>query len=238
MLRQSASRQVLIVFGVLMACVALQGCASTPCDAISHTNGGATLSTYGANYEGPQLKHVDDNAGKHDFTWDCAGRTRSAVLTGAEQPRLSEIVYDTAGRLGETKFGQGTAEGFDHVFADTSYGFGSGNTELPVTAKSIEDASHTQNWTLDHDTSGQQTHAGIDGSEFNFDHKFDETGNVTSSKTPARRGETTYDHDARGFTTAEQLPEARQPNKYDPDASGALKQYTDPTGEPTKVTND
>jgi hypothetical protein len=50
---------------------------------------------------------------------------------------------------------------------------------------------------------GQTTHAGIDGKDFNFEHHFDESGNVTSSKTPARRGETTYDHDARSFMTAE-----------------------------------
>jgi hypothetical protein len=54
------------------------------------------------------------------------------VLTGAEQPRLSQIVYDTAGRVGETKFGQGTADGFDHIFAKTSYAFGSADSELPV----------------------------------------------------------------------------------------------------------
>jgi YD repeat-containing protein len=60
-------------------------------------------------------------------------------------------------------------------------------------------------------------------------------GGISSS---IRRGETKYDHDARGFTTTEQQPSVQQPNKYEPDASGALKQYTDPTGEPTKVTND
>jgi len=61
---------------------------------------------------------------------------------------------------------------------------------------------------------------------------------LTSSKTPARRGETTYDHDARSFTTAEHLPGTPNPNKYEPDASGVLKTYNDPTGEATKATND
>src|SRR5437016_3205544 len=116
----------------------------------------ANLS-YGATYQGPQLKHVDDNARKHDFTWDGAGRTKSATLTGAEQSRVSQIVYDTAGRLGETTFGQGSADNLEHTFAHTVYAFGGGNTELPESAKTTEDESHTQNWTLEHDTSGQQT---------------------------------------------------------------------------------
>ncbi|MEA2163766.1 MAG: hypothetical protein QOK37_1893 [Thermoanaerobaculia bacterium] len=202
------------------------------------TNGSATLGTYGANYEGPQLKHVDDNARKHDFAWDGAGRTKSAVLTGAEQPRASHIVFDTAGRLAESKFGQGDATSLVHTFTDTAFKFGSGNSDLPLTASATEDETHKQNWSFDHDTLGQPLHAGIDGSAFNFDHHFDESGNVTSSKTPERRGETTYDHDARSFTTAEHLPGTANPNKYDPDASGVLKTYTDPTGEPTKATND
>jgi hypothetical protein len=118
------------------------------------------------------------------------------------------------------------------------HGYGCVNTGLPTTSTSTEDAMHRQTWSLGYDTLGQTTHAGIDGKDFNFEHHFDESGNVTSSKTPARRGETTYDHDARSFTTAEHLPGTANPNKYEPDASGVLKQYTDPTGEPTKVTND
>ncbi|MGH9419303.1 MAG: hypothetical protein ACRD3J_04955, partial [Thermoanaerobaculia bacterium] len=107
-----------------------------------------------------------------------------------------------------------------------------------VSTTSIEDQTHTQNWTFDHDTLGQPTHAGIDGRSFNFDHHFDESGNVVSLTTPAKRGETRYDYDARSFNTAEHLPQTQQPNKYEPDASGMLKTYTDPTGEPTTSTND
>ena len=134
------------------------------------TNGSATLSTYGANYVGPQLQHVDDNARKHDFQWDGAGRTKSAVLTGAEQPRALADVYDTAGRLGETKFGQGSAAGFDHVFAQHQLRLRRGEHGTAGDGEVDRGQDHTQNWTLDHDTSGQPTHAGIDGSEFNFDH--------------------------------------------------------------------
>src|SRR5256885_6060757 len=69
-------------------------------------NGGATLSTFAANYTGPQLQHMEDNARKTDFAWDGAGRTKSASLIGAEQPRASHTVYDTAGRVVESRFGE------------------------------------------------------------------------------------------------------------------------------------
>ena len=65
-----------------------------------------------------------------------------------------------------------------------------------MTTTSTEDGTHTQNWSFDHDSLGQTTHAGI-GTGFNFDHHFDESGKVTSSKTPARRGETRYDYGHR-----------------------------------------
>ncbi|MGH7486942.1 MAG: hypothetical protein ACREMY_15275, partial [bacterium] len=201
-------------------------------------NGAGTLSTYAASYTGPQLQHVDDNARGHDFTWDGAGRTKTAVMTGGEQSRASHLLYDTAGRLTESKFGEGDATSLIHEFSKSSFGYGTGNSELPVSTTSIEDQTHTQNWTFDHDTLGQPTHAGIDGRSFNFDHHFDESGNVISSTTPAKRGETRYDYDARSFNTAEHLPQTQQPNKYEPDASGMLKTYTDPTGEPTTSTND
>jgi RHS repeat-associated protein len=198
-------------------------------------NGTTTLSTYGASYTGPQLLHVDDNARKTDFTWDGAGRTNRAVATGAEQSRASHLTYDTAGRLSESRFGEGDAASLTREIGKLSYGYG--NSELATSARSTEDA-HTQNWSFDHDTLGQPIHAGIDGSGFNFDHHFDESGNVISSTTPSRRGTTTYDYDGRSFMTAEHQPSTGQPNKYEPDANGVLKQYTDPTGEFTKVTND
>jgi len=201
------------------------------------TNGPATLRTSSAQYEGPQLKHAEDNARKRDLTWDGAGRTKTIVMTGAEQPRASHIIYDTAGRLGERRFGEGNATSFDHMYGKLVNDYGNANSELPLTATSTEDALHTQTWTLDHDTLGQTTHAGI-RNDFTFDHHFDESGNVTSSKTPARRGEMTYDYDARSFTTAEHLPNTASPNSYEPDANGVLKRYTDPTGEATNVTND
>jgi RHS repeat-associated protein len=200
-------------------------------------NGSATLSTFGASYTGPQLQHIDDNARKADFTWDGAGRTKSAAMTGAEQPRASQTTYDTAGRVVEDKFGEGDVTSLTREWGKTSYGYGGANTELPATSTATED-THSQNWSFDHDTLGQPTHAGIDGSDFNFEHHFDESGNVVSSTTPSRRGTTKYDYDARSFNTNEHLPSTPNPNHYDPDASGALKQYTDPTGEPTKVTND
>jgi RHS repeat-associated protein len=216
------------------------------------TNGSQTQATYTADFIGPQLQHVDDNARKQDFTWDGAGRTNSVVMTGAEQPRASQTVYDQAGRVVSSTFGEGTTGSFARAastnprslaiareFSKVENSYGGTNTELPVTTTSTEDGTHRQTWTLDHNTLGQTTHAGIAGNDFNFDHHFDESGNVTSSKTPARRGETTYDYDARSFNTAEHLPGPSQPtNVYAPDASGVLKQYTDPTGEPTKVTND
>ena len=200
-------------------------------------NGAATLSTFGASYNGPQLQHVDDNARKTDFTWDGAGRTKSAALTGAEQPLASHTTYDTAGRVVENRFGEGDAVSLTREWSKTSFGYGAVNTELPATSTSIED-THAQSWNLDHDTLGQPIHAGIDGGAFNFDHHFDESGNVTSSTTPSRRGTTTYDYDARSFNTNEHLPSTASPNKYEPDASGVLKTYTDPTGQPTISTND
>jgi RHS repeat-associated protein len=186
---------------------------------------------------GPQLQHIEDNARKADFTWDGAGRTNRAALIGAEQARASQTAYDTAGRVVESRFGEGDVTSLTREWGKTSYGYGGANTELPVTSTATED-THSQNWTFEHDTLGQPTHAGIDRSDFNFDHHFDESGNVVSSITPARRGKTTYDYDARSFNTAEHLPVAQNPNKYEPDASGALKQYTDPTGEVTRITND
>jgi len=139
----------------------------------------ANLSTFGASYNGPQLQHVDDNARKTDFTWDGAGRTKSAALTGAEQPRASHTTYDTAGRVVESKFGEGDAVSLTREWSKTAFGYGAVNTELPATSTSIED-THAQSWNLDHDTLGQPIHAGIDGSAFNFDHHFDESGNVVS----------------------------------------------------------
>jgi YD repeat-containing protein len=213
-------------------------------------NGAQTLATYGANFVGPQLQHVDDNARKQDFTWDGAGRTNSVVMTGAEQPRASQTVYDSAGRVVSSTFGEGASASnargiralsasISREFSKVENDYGTANTELPVTTTSTEDATHSQTWTLDHDTLGQTTHAGINGKNFDFEHHFDESGNVTSSKTPARRGETTYDYDARSFNTAEHLPgPPPATNAYAPDASGVLKKYTDPTGEPTLVTND
>jgi YD repeat-containing protein len=216
------------------------------------TNGSQTLATYTADFIGPQLQHVEENARRQDFTWDGAGRTNSVVMTGAEQPRASQTVYDQAGRVVSSTFGEGTVGPFARATSTSPRSFaiaresskvennyGGANTELPVTTTSTEDGAHKQTWTLDLDTLGQTTHAGIAGKDFSFDHHFDESGNVTSSKTPARRGETTYDYDARSFATAEHLPGPSQPtNVYAPDANGVLKQYTDPTGEPTKVTND
>src|SRR5436305_11230434 len=93
-----------------------------------------------------------------------------AALTGAEQPRASHATYDTAGRVVENKFGEGDATSLTREWGKTSYGYGGANTELPATSTSIED-THSQNWTFDHDTLGQPTHAGIDGSSFNFDHQ-------------------------------------------------------------------
>ncbi len=172
-------------------------------------------------------------------------------MSGAEQPRASQTVYDSAGRVVSSTFGESaaapnahairalTAASISREFSKVENDYGTANSELPVTTTSTEDATHRQMWTLDHDTLGQTTHAGINGKKFDFDHHFDESGNVTSSKTPARRGETTYDYDARNFNTAEHLPGPSQPtNVYAPDANGVLKQYTDPTGEPTIVTND
>jgi RHS repeat-associated protein len=229
------ARKTLTSDGTLTDLVSVDGLNRTRSASVK--NGAATLSTFGASYSGPQLQHVDDNARKADFTWDGAGRTKSAALTGAEQPRASHTTYDTAGRIVEDKFGEGDATSLTREWAKTSYGYAGANNEVPVSSTSTED-THSQNWTFDHDTLGQPTHAGIDGSGFNFDHHFDESGNVVSSTTPSRRGTTSYDYDARSFTTNEHLPSTLNPNKYEPDASGALKQYTDPTGEPTKVTND
>ena len=220
------------------------------------TNNGQTLATYGANYVGPQLQHVDDNARKHDFSWDGAGRTKSLVMTGAEQPRASEMIYDSAGRLVSSSYGEGTTasparpvrtlstSSISREWMKVENDYGLGNRELPETSTSIEEAAHRQKWSLGFDTLGQPTHAGIDGTDVSFDHRFDESGNVTSSKTPAQRGTTTYDYDARSFNTAEHLPKTQSSatsdpqNKYEPDANGVLHQYTDATGEPTKVTND
>jgi YD repeat-containing protein len=171
-------------------------------------------------------------------------------MTSAEQPRASQTVYDSAGRVVSSTFGEGASASnargiralsasISREFSKVENDYGTANTELPVTTTSTEDATHSQTWTLDHDTLGQTTHAGINGKRFDFDHHFDESGNVTSSKTPARRGETTYDYDARSFNTAEHLPgPPPATNAYAPDASGVLKKYTDPTGEPTIVTND
>jgi RHS repeat-associated protein len=201
-------------------------------------NGSQTLRRYSASYVGPQLQHVEENGRTTDYTWDGAGRVKTAVSTGAEQPRTAHFVYDTAGRLVETKAGEGDATSIVHAFNDLSYSYGTGNSELPVSAISIEDQNHTQKWSLAHDTLGQTIHAGIDQAAFNFDHHFDESGNVTSSKTPARRGETSYDYDARSFNTIERMPSSKQPNRYEPDPSGVLKKYTDPSGEFTDITSD
>jgi hypothetical protein len=64
-----------------------------------------------------------------------------------------------------------------------------------------------------------------------------ESADVNSSNTQTRRC-AMYDYNARSFNTGEHLSAAANPNKYDPDASNALKQYTDPTAEPTISTND
>ncbi|MEA2163770.1 MAG: hypothetical protein QOK37_1897 [Thermoanaerobaculia bacterium] len=177
-------------------------------------------------------------------------------MTGAEQPRASEVIYDLAGRLVSSGYGEGRAalpsrpvralsgSPILRELQKIENDYGSANTELPGTSTATEDLVHRQRWSLAFDTLGQTTHAGIDGTDVSFDHRFDESGNVTSSKTPAQRGTTTYDYDARSFNTAEHLPAtptsttSDPKNKYEPDANGVLKQYTDPTGEPTKVTND
>jgi hypothetical protein len=138
-------------------------------------------------------------------------------MTGAEQPRASQTVYDSGGRVDSSTFGEGLAAAnarairalsasISREFSKVENDYGTANTELPVTTTLTEDATYRQTWTLDHGTLAQTTHAGIKGKRFDFDHRFDESGSMTSSKTAARRGETTYDYDVCTFNTAEHLP--------------------------------
>jgi YD repeat-containing protein len=94
--------------------------------------------------------------------------------------------------------------------------------------------THAQNWTFDHETLGRRRTPS--SQRIQLRSSLRRVG--PSSRPRRRRGSTSYDYDARSVNTSEHLPSTLNPNKYGSDASGALKQYTDPTGKPTKITND
>ncbi|HUJ14905.1 MAG TPA: hypothetical protein VL284_14055, partial [Thermoanaerobaculia bacterium] len=127
----------------------------------------------------------------------------------------------------------------DRSFSHTQYlGYNGSDVASSVVASEDNDSS-TSSWSVDHDMLGHSTRVqNARSAGFTYEQPADESGNVTSRKTPERRGTTSYGYDARGLTTEEVLPNAGSPNRYEFDASGAIKRYVDPQTEETRVTND
>ncbi|HWW62615.1 MAG TPA: hypothetical protein VN181_14675, partial [Thermoanaerobaculia bacterium] len=181
-----------------------------------------------------------------EFAWDGAGRTNKAVSKGgATQPvRESQLTYDTAGRLTDSKFGeQGTSSTLDRIYHHLAWIYGS--LDLPSQVMSYEDDDAVNyKWMLTHDALGRPTKVENQTTpSFFVKQAFDQLGNVTSIKSPERRGTLGFKHDARGLPTEQELPPvtggaAAPKTSVDYDNDGILKKYTDATGEPTRVEND
>ncbi|MFL6244945.1 MAG: Ig-like domain-containing protein [Thermoanaerobaculia bacterium] len=196
--------------------------------------------------DGGQPLSSQTNSLRQDFEWDGAGRTRKVTSNGgaSEPVRESQLVYDSAGRLISSKFGQqGTSATLGRVFQHLEWIYGSLDQPSQLTAYEDNDA-HSYRWTLTHDALGRATRVeNQDSPDLFVKQTFDELGNVTSIKTPERRGTMAYAHDGRGLPTEEKLPPvpegaAEPKNIIEYDANGVLKKYTDATGEPTDTLND
>ena len=187
-----------------------------------------------------KLQSVTTNTSTENYAWDAAGRTRSVVSArGAnEAVTQSTFEFDSAGRVLDQKSGASSGTDITQLFAHKTFLYN--GADVPATVVASEDADRrSSSWSLEHDLLGQATRVqNLSSSGFRFDKAFDESGNITSSKTPSRPGTFNYKHDARGLTTDEVLPNTAAPNHYTYDPSGAIKQYLDPQGEETRVTND
>ncbi|HEX6641248.1 MAG TPA: hypothetical protein VF215_09050, partial [Thermoanaerobaculia bacterium] len=195
---------------------------------------------------GGKLTDSQTNFLTQQFAWDGAGRTRKVTSDGGSgQPvRESQLVYDSAGRLKESRFGeQGTSTTLGRVFHHLEWLYGSTDQPSQVTSYEDNDAVNYR-WNLSHDALGRETKIENQTTpDFFVQQTFDELGNVTSVKSPERRGTMGYEHDVRGLTTVEKLPPApggaaEPKNTFEYDDNGVLKKYTDATDEPTDTLND
>jgi RHS repeat-associated protein len=168
------------------------------------------------------------------FAWDGAGRTTKTALSGATVARASRAEFDDSGRMKLSESGAGTLTNISDVFSrveTTSH-----NGTLPALAVSSERAGIGNfKHTFDYNALGAAIRQ--ETGSLKWEQHFDEAGNVTSVKPPARP-ETTYQHDARGAVTEETLADGVSKNQYEYDVSSSLKTYRDPLSEATTNGND
>ncbi|HVR39063.1 MAG TPA: Ig-like domain-containing protein [Thermoanaerobaculia bacterium] len=213
-----------------------------------------TLFTLHNDYtDAGKLQTSSTNTLSQEFAWDGAGRTRKAVSKGGllEPVRESQAVYDTAGRLISSRFGQqGTSVTIGRLFHHMEWVYEKIGVPSKVTSFEDNDAQ-SYTWKLSQDALGRTTRVENEKSpDFFMKQTYDQLGNVTSVKSPDRRGSREYNYDARGLARDETKkpappdPTATTPpantitTKFDYDDNGVLKQYLDATGEPTDVQND
>jgi RHS repeat-associated protein len=183
-----------------------------------------------------QSQTVDTGSGTRSasFAWDGAGRTTKTALTGATVARASRAEFDDSGRMKLSESGAGTLTGISDVFSRVQTI--SHNGPLPLLAVSSERAGIGNfHHSFDYNALGAAIRQ--ETGSLKWEQHFDEAGNVTSVKPPARP-ETTYQHDARGAVTEETLADGVSKNQYEYDVSSSLKTYRDPLSEPTSNNND
>ncbi|MEO8215448.1 MAG: Ig-like domain-containing protein [Acidobacteriota bacterium] len=181
------------------------------------------------------------------LTWDGAGRTtgfsrganftstkgasvrRSAVET---LPRATHVRFDPAGRLLAEATGAGTAAAVSDPFEQLAVDGFTGM--LPTAARRSERGGSTYALSAEYNTLGDAVGTRI--GPLQFEQHFDQAGNVTAAKEPARPA-SSYEYDARGSLRSEAMPDGAE-NHFQYDASGALKQYLDPVSEATSTETD
>ena len=178
--------------------------------------------------ESTSTKIDADQTRSTSFVWDGAGRTTGSA-TG---DRASRQTFDVAGRMKSSKAGRGSASGVSDTFTASTIQSYDGPFASAISRSERNGTS--VRLTLDHDTVGNTTSQTV--GHLTWNQKFDESGNMVSSQSPARP-ESTFDYDARGSMTTETL-EDLSTIEHQYGADGAATKYVDQTNEPTSTTND
>jgi RHS repeat-associated protein len=161
------------------------------------------------------------DAGVHRVTklaWDGAGRTTGVETAG----RASTSLFDEAGRLLERKSELEQTKVIAHDGA------------LPAILRTSEKSGPTYQSQQEYNALGQTTRQLVGPLEWKS--VFDNLGNVTSAKPPARP-ETTYDTDSRGAVKSETKPDGAT-SSFNYSAGGTQNDYTDPTQQNTNTSVD